>query len=397
MGTGWIKFNKLGNVTCADETTERHGGLHSQEVYSHDVDNDGGVYQQFTTAPGQPYSISAWFKVYSPQGAGIAEGWFGIDPTGGINPNSASVILFSKPYDYWSQKTWTGTAQANLLTVFLRGRSTKAASLNKVGYVWLDDVEVVPGAPADGVPQPLSATAIRWKWTDLPVETGYRVVNASEASVSGLLPANQAQWDETGLAPNTQYTRTVKTVTDCGESGPSAGQTTWTLSAPPVEGSVTPDASFTCVESDLTWTSHLAFGGGGVQYYRYAWNQAPTHAWSGSETQWSSGTITTRPTAPGTWYLHLQGWNAQNVANGSFNFPVQASVPVAPDLDGDCDVDADDFALFEACVSGPALPLEAGCTAPDFDLDVDVDMADFGEFQRCYGGANVPADPNCVH
>ncbi len=396
VGNGWIKFNRVGNVTCADETTERHGGLHSQEIYSHDVDNDGGVYQQFATAPGQPYSISAWIKVYSPQGTGIAEGWFGIDPTGGTDPFAATVNWFSKPYDYWSQKVWTGTAQASFVTVFLRGRSTKAASLNRVGYIWVDDVEVIPGAPGDGVPQPLSATSIRWKWTDLPAETGYRVVDASEANVSSLLPADQAQWDETSLIANTQYARKVKAITGCGESPPSPGQMAWTLSAPPVEGSVSAGVSTTCAGRMLTWTSHLAFGAGGVQYYRYVWDQNPTHIWDGSESQWSSGTITTSPAAPGTWYLHVQSYNAANLSNGSFDYAVETRAYAAPDLDNDCDVDTDDFSLFEACASGPSVPPPSGCGARDFDADGDVDMDDFGQFQRCYSGPGAPPPAACT-
>jgi hypothetical protein len=66
-------------------------------------------------------------------------------------------------------------------------------------------------------------------------------------------------------------------------------------------------------------------------------------------------------------------------------------------LDGDCDVDADDLAVFESCASAPAVPHNGSsvCQSLDFDHDGDVDQGDFGVFQRCYSGESVPVDPNC--
>jgi hypothetical protein len=80
--------------------------------------------------------------------------------------------------------------------------------------------------------------------------------------------------------------------------------------------------------------------------------------------------------------------------------------------DFQCDgfVDAADLNIFEACLTGPALPyhpngLPDGCAMTadangaipaDFDEDGDVDQSDFGHFQRCYSGENTPADPSCA-
>ncbi|HOW73104.1 MAG TPA: hypothetical protein PKY77_21110 [Phycisphaerae bacterium] len=70
---------------------------------------------------------------------------------------------------------------------------------------------------------------------------------------------------------------------------------------------------------------------------------------------------------------------------------------IRPDFDKDGDVDQNDFDLFQDCVSGPAIPLIAGCEARDFDHDGDVDQSDFGLLQRCVSGASEPADPNCAN
>jgi hypothetical protein len=72
--------------------------------------------------------------------------------------------------------------------------------------------------------------------------------------------------------------------------------------------------------------------------------------------------------------------------------------PVGPfdpaDFNHNCDVDRDDFNLFEACATGPGIPLNPGCENRDFDNDADVDQSDFAVFQRCYSGENVPANPS---
>ena len=70
---------------------------------------------------------------------------------------------------------------------------------------------------------------------------------------------------------------------------------------------------------------------------------------------------------------------------------------VTPDLDGDCDVDEDDLALFESCASAPAVPHDGTplCGQADFDEDDDVDQSDFGKLQRCHSGEASPPDPHC--
>ena len=67
------------------------------------------------------------------------------------------------------------------------------------------------------------------------------------------------------------------------------------------------------------------FGPGQVAYYRYAWGTSATHTWTDTETQWSSGTVTTAPTVAGTWYLHVKGYNGAAVGNGAYDYSVTAT------------------------------------------------------------------------
>jgi hypothetical protein len=67
------------------------------------------------------------------------------------------------------------------------------------------------------------------------------------------------------------------------------------------------------------------------------------------------------------------------------------------DFDDDCDVDLNDYGIFQSCASGPAIPYfdVPVCQAADLDEDGDVDQSDFGAFQRCYSGMGNDADPDC--
>lgn len=77
---------------------------------------------------------------------------------------------------------------------------------------------------------------------------------------------------------------------------------------------------------------------------------------------------------------------------------IVTGTPTVPmDFNGDGDVDPDDFAIFDSCFSGPAIPHNGtpNCVKADTELDSDVDQSDFGIFQRCYSGQGIPSDPGC--
>lgn len=72
--------------------------------------------------------------------------------------------------------------------------------------------------------------------------------------------------------------------------------------------------------------------------------------------------------------------------------------PVFPgDYNRDGDVDSADFEVFQACTSGPGLPVLPECASRTLDADADIDQDDFGIFQRCLSGANIAANPNCAN
>lgn len=57
---------------------------------------------------------------------------------------------------------------------------------------------------------------------------------------------------------------------------------------------------------------------------------------------------------------------------------------IAGDIDGDGDVDLDDFQILISCLDGPDVPAQLGCEPADVDRDDDVDLADFAAFQVAF-------------
>ncbi len=73
----------------------------------------------------------------------------------------------------------------------------------------------------------------------------------------------------------------------------------------------------------------------------------------------------------------------------------QPCPPVA-DFDGDGDVDQDDFAHIQACLSGTSVAqTDPACLNARLDGDADVDEVDLGRFLNCFSGADNPVDPAC--
>ncbi|GMU22597.1 MAG: hypothetical protein AMXMBFR13_26820 [Phycisphaerae bacterium] len=99
---------------------------------------------------------------------------------------------------------------------------------------------------------------------------------------------------------------------------------------------------------------------------------------------------------PGAMY-HYAAFTRDLVPNYSPSSTASAFLPVTGDMDHDTDVDLEDFGLFQACLSGWAVPqTDPNCREAHMDADADVDMDDFALFQRCMTGANVRADPDCT-
>ena len=87
----------------------------------------------------------------------------------------------------------------------------------------------------------------------------------------------------------------------------------------------------------------------------------------------------------------------------AYNSPQTVSVTlsittVKADFDKDGDVDMDDWAHFQTCMSGAgAIQADPACSDTLLDGDTDVDAKDMALFRQCLSGAAIPANPNCMN
>ena len=66
-------------------------------------------------------------------------------------------------------------------------------------------------------------------------------------------------------------------------------------------------------------------------------------------------------------------------------------------MDGDGDVDMDDFADLQACLTTGGGEIATGCECFDTESDGDIDLTDVDKFALCATGADVPwtSTPEC--
>src|SRR3990170_4087248 len=128
-----------GAITGYDETLVVHGGAHSQRIRVWRTGGgSGGAYQQIPVVSGSAYTVSIQARAY--------DTWshcsLGVDPSGGIDPRTGVIWSSSTNSTSWVQHTWTGTATANSLTIYLRAAATDSSKRN----CYFDDVAVARSA-----------------------------------------------------------------------------------------------------------------------------------------------------------------------------------------------------------------------------------------------------------
>jgi hypothetical protein len=90
--------------------------------------------------------------------------------------------------------------------------------------------------------------------------------------------------------------------------------------------------------------------------------------------------------------------SGQDATNDLAQIDVVSGDGGAGDLDGDSDVDVDDFGEFSACFTGAGGgPVSPDCARGDFDGDGDVDCDDWEFFRFVWTGPGAPPElPSCT-
>jgi N-acetylmuramoyl-L-alanine amidase/chitodextrinase len=227
----------------------------------------------------------------------------------------------------------TTTAQTDLQTDFFSngiGKIVLGLGVSSAAESYWDDIRFTaspPGQPVISAANALSSSSIRWDFSaidstafglDLMSVTGAQISPAHPDS--GWLTRDAVSFTETGLAPNSPYARKLRAWNGTLNSAFSAIVTKWTLAAPASSSTVTCDRTAGTLYPTPAFNFEAAggFGQGTVDYYRYAWNQNPSHTFAGTESKWSSGSLALSAESAGSWYLHVQPFNREDAANGSF-------------------------------------------------------------------------------
>jgi hypothetical protein len=78
-------------------------------------------------------------------------------------------------------------------------------------------------------------------------------------------------------------------------------------------------------------------------------------------------------------------------------FIVHDGTAAGPDFDYDGDVDQEDFAFMQVCMSGSYVaPADDQCRSADFDGDGDIDHGDAALLLNCLSGSGRPASLDCA-
>ncbi|MFZ5516842.1 MAG: choice-of-anchor Q domain-containing protein [Candidatus Zhuqueibacterota bacterium] len=129
------------------------------------------------------------------------------------------------------------------------------------------------------------------------------------------------------LTPNRQYQfryRVSDGVNDpnatpaCNETAWSETFSTYTLSVAPTYANITCDKSGVVNTAAFTFTAVGGYGQGKVEYYRFVWDTSNAHTWTDTEAIWQDSTLTCGASqADINYYLHIKGYNAAHVGNGT--------------------------------------------------------------------------------
>lgn len=177
---------------AAPDATRIRSGNNAQRYFSYFATHEGGVFQRVTgITPGTELRFSVYAYVWSSTFSDVTISELpggiivqvGIDPTGGTDGTSSSIV-WSPPaeqYDAYRQYAVIATAASNAVTVFVRSRVTEPIENNNI---YLDDavlaVTTAAPPPATATSEILPTNTLPPTVTDVPPAT----------STSEILPTN---------------------------------------------------------------------------------------------------------------------------------------------------------------------------------------------------------------
>ena len=151
IANSWTEWESVAGVIVGyDETVTVRGGAHSQRIRVWNPGGaSGGAYQQVPVTAGSSYTVSVQVHAYD----NLAQCSLGVDPDGGTNPGRAVWSASSNSVS-WVQRSWSGAASSDAITVFLRAVSAD----NNKRNCYFDDVALTAGSAPTPVPTAVPTT-----------------------------------------------------------------------------------------------------------------------------------------------------------------------------------------------------------------------------------------------
>ncbi|MFC1523071.1 hypothetical protein ACFL6Y_11740, partial [Elusimicrobiota bacterium] len=170
-----------------------------------------------------------------------------IDPSGHPRISYWDSSNNNLKYAQWTGSSWSieivdslgAEAEVTSMAIDSRGYPHISYRANNDGDLRYAKRTPFPNMPTNFRASSHTTHSITWSWEDNSSnETGYGVITHAGDSVSGNLEADSTAWNETGLLPNTAYSRRALVFNDLGVST-SAEVTNYTLAVPPTGFAVT--------------------------------------------------------------------------------------------------------------------------------------------------------------
>jgi hypothetical protein len=223
----------------------------------------------------------------------------------------------------------TGLLPNTLYAFQAAAYNSNGTSTKTTNYSTYTGIENVAGLEFTSV----GASSIAFRSTNTPSNlaagfSGLLFSNKTTGSNSGWVKSN-SPWTSIGLSPNTLYTLAGNSRNGVGTNTGELTVQKYTLAAAPTVGqnlscNRTPNTVYGA-GTDFTFSNPAGFGPGThgssakkVTYYKYEWNQSPSHTFTGAETGlWNSATLSLSPGTSGEYYLHIQSYNEDDIANAA--------------------------------------------------------------------------------
>ncbi len=214
-------------------------------------------------------------------------------------------------------------------------------SAKTTNYIVWTLIEAVTGLTFSGV----TTTGITVASTNTPSNltsgtSGLYYANTTAGTNSGWVQS-MTPWASSSLTPNTQYAFSSQSRNGASITTTAATGSKYTLaSAPAIGNNVACDKTVSTLypaSTTFTFSNPAGFGAGthgGSAYmaskFKYVWDTNATHTFTGMETDWNAGTVPQSPAGSGSYYLHLQSFNAEGVAGGTLDygpFVIDTTIP----------------------------------------------------------------------